>query len=101
MMKARSRVTPVSLPVKTLGGGLKPPHDITNDESSATAKKLPSISSRKCKHRWRINVNAKVSLHFRPEWYALLLNVSFVRRIFREVQVDLPRLSNVIKAHLE
>ena len=34
-------------------------------------------SEQKCKHRWRTNINAKLSLNFRPERYALLPHVSY------------------------
>ena len=55
----------------------------------------------KYKHRWHINMNAKLSLHFRPEWYALRLHVSFIRFFGEVQQEDLRRLSNIIKAHPE
>ena len=79
-------------------GGLWPPHDTTNDASVTTTRQPPPVRSRKCKHRWRINMNAKLPLHvFRPEWYALLLlHVSCIRR-FRgtcgKTYLD-PRLSS-------
>ena len=41
-----------------------------------TRQPLPACS-RKCKHRWRINMNAMLSLLFRPEWYSLLLHASY------------------------
>ena len=39
-------------------------------------------TERKCMHRWRINMNIKLSLHIRSVWYALLLHVSYLRRFF-------------------
>ena len=100
-----SRVTRVALQSKhwlvAMVGGLLPPHETTNDASSTTRQPSPPVCSRKCKHRWQINMNAKLSLHFRAEWYSLLLHISHMHRFFREVQQGLPRLSIIIKAHPE
>ena len=56
-----------------------------------------SVCSRKYAHRWRINMKAKLSLHSRPEWYALLqLHVSYIRRFLgrcSKTNLD-PRLSS-------
>ena len=48
-----------------------------------------------------MNMDAKLSLHIRPEWYALLLHVSYMHRLLREVQQALHRLSIRTKAHPE